>query len=321
MAFWVTNMQHNKKEVATLALVALITIAMASVNPYYASLASKGLIAGIFALGINVIVGHTGLLPFCHAIFYALGAYVVIAGQLYWDWNLVHAVLVALVVVAFAGAVVGAISLRLGGLGFVMATLAFGELFHTIALRWRSVTGGSDGLIGYVAPQIGMFDLNTPLVVFSLNLVCLVLISGLCLRMLRTPFGHGIAGVRENAQRMEALGYSIYGIRLQAFIVSAVICGCAGVLMALTDQYAAADMFHWAVTGDGIVSILLGGVSTVTGPLVGALLLVLLRAFGSSYFAYWHLLVGVVLIVVVLWMPKGIVGSMGGLLKTTQKGV
>ena len=282
--------------------------------PYYA-LASSILTFGLFASGFDLLLGHTGLLSFGHAAFFGIGAYTAALAAKLLDWPLPLCLLGGVLAAALAGLLIGALSLRHRGVAFAMLTLAFAQLLFFVALQLRDVTGGDDGLRGIPIRSLGVpgrwelrLDNSQSVYIF---VACVVWLALLALRrVLASPFGHVIHGIRENEERARACGYDTRRVQLLAFVLSAGFSGLAGTLYAFTLYFVALETLNWQLSGYVALMAILGGTGTLFGPLVGAGVFVVLRDVVSTVTDQWQLVVGAAFVLCVLIFPRGVWGTL-----------
>jgi branched-chain amino acid transport system permease protein len=279
--------------------------------------ASKAMLMGMLALSLNLVVGFGGLVSMCHAAFFGLAGYMLAfltpesGGASIW-----LSLPVALLTVGVVAAVIGALSLRTRGIYFIMVTLAFGEMlfyfFHD-----TKVGGGSDGLYIYFKPEIALggltlLDLESSRVFYFVALASLVG-AVLIIRMLvQSPFGHALAAARDNERRALSLGYSVFRVRLTAFVISAMIAGLAGYFSAAQFGFIAPQLLGWHLSATVLVMVVLGGMSSILGPIVGAFALIGLEEILKTSIEHWKLVKGLVIIALVFLLPGGLqqLGSM-----------
>lgn len=308
------------RQAAPLAL-GLLALALLphAVSGFYAELAMKIMILGIFALSLELLVGQTGLICFGHAGFFGIGAYVVTllspqdsAASL---WLALPAALGAAGLYAL---LVGALSLRTQGVYFIMITLAFAQMAYFVA-HDTPLGGGSDGIYLYFRPVARLgdwqpFDLDQMVQLYYAVWVCLLAtLAGLAL-LLRSRFGRALAGIKANEQRMRAAGFATYPYKLTAFVLSAMLAGLAGFLFALKDGFVNPELLSWHQSGAVLIMIILGGLGHLRGALLGALGFALLQelfqsqtVFGS-FAKHWQLMLGLAIIAFVALLPRGLVG-------------
>lgn len=299
---------------AILVVGLLLIFSVRFLIPHYQNLATEIVILGLFALAFNVLYGYTGLLSFGHGMFFGLGAY---AGarliNTYPDMPFVAVVLVvAAITVAFC-IPVGVVSLRLSGVYFAIVTLAIAQLMYLTVLRMDSV-GGESGLPLDIRPSTYLpLDLVEPYQFFVL-VGLTFLASYLFIRtVVRSPMGDVFQGIRENEERVRHLGYNVFYFKLVAFTISGTFAAIAGLLFVLYLYFASPTFLYWTQSGDAVIMTLLGGANSLVGPLLGAGFLVMLEEFLSPRFDQWYMFVGAVVIVVVLYLPDGILGKAASL--------
>ena len=297
-----------------LAALALLT-APALLPPYQLTLLLPAFAYGIALLGLNLLFGTTGLLSFGHALFVALGAYT--AAALTTGLGILH--LEAILGAAAAAAVVVAVPLGLLCVRYVkiyfgMLTLAFGMLFYSFLYKFYTLTGGDEGirvlrprLLGRAFGDLGKVEfLVGPFYYYAL--IVLAVASLLMWRIVRSPFGLGLRAIRENPDKAAAVGVSVRRYRFAAFVISAVFGAVGGALLAVPTGLADPLLAYWTHSGNLVFMLLLGGFDHFLGPLVGALVFILLQDQVMSLTAYWRFVFGAILAVVVIFFPRGLLG-------------
>ena len=281
----------------------------------YQALATQVLIFGLFALGFNLLYGYTGLLSFGHAAYYGLGAYGTgIALAKLKVTSLWLALGLGFGTAMMGGALVGFFCLRRRGIYFAMLTLAFAQMLYFIAFHAADLTGGDDGLRGIplhpLALPGGSVSLRNPLAFYYFAYVLVVLAVAGLKRILDSPFGAVLQAIRENSDRAVACGYDINRVKLLSFVFSASFAGLAGGLDALRLTVVPVDALYWSTSGQVVIMTLLGGAGTFFGPFVGAATYLVLADRLSIFFEYWPLVIGVIFMAFVLFLPKGIWGTL-----------
>jgi branched-chain amino acid transport system permease protein len=289
-----------------LALLPLYTTL--SGNFFLLTLFTRILILAIAATSLNLIMGYGGMVSFGHAAYLGVGGYVVgilakegiPSGFVQWP--------LALAVSALFALAVGALSLRTRGVYFIMITLAFAQMIYYVVVGLDRY-GGDDGLTIYRRSQFaGLLDLSNKTVFYYL---CFLLLLGaiyVTWRMVNSRFGLVIQGSRSNDRRMRALGFPTYRYRLTCFVIAGTICGLAGALLANHTDFVSPAMMHWTRSGDLIVMVVLGGMGSLFGPVLGAVALLVLEETLSSITEYWQIILGPLLLLVVLFARRGIDG-------------
>ncbi len=281
----------------------------------YQSLATQVLIFGLFALGFNLLYGYTGLLSFGHAAYYGLGAYGAgIALAKLKVTSLWLALGMGLTAAVIGGALVGFFCLRRRGIYFAMLTLAFAQMLYFVAFHAADLTGGDDGLRGIPLHPLGpagwSVSLRTPLAFYFFAYALVVLAVAALKRILDSPFGAVLQAIRENSDRAVACGYDINRIKLLSFVFSALFAGLAGALDALRLTVVPVDSLYWTTSGQVVIMTLLGGAGTFFGPFVGAATFLILADRLSLFIEAWPLVIGVIFMVFVLFLPRGIWGTL-----------
>jgi len=285
---------------------------------FYVDLVLTTMILSIFALSLELLVGRTGLVSFGHAAFFGIAAY---ATALLSPSGAApsHAWLLPAVVAtaALAAAVIGAFCLRARGVYFIMVTLAFAQMTYFV-FHDTKLAGGSDGLYLNVKPAltldgITIVDLRNPRTFYYATLVLLVLVYAVLAAIGRSRFGHALAGIRANEQRMRAAGFSTYGYKLAAFTLAGALAGVAGFLHAVKDGFVSPEILAWHQSGAVLLMLILGGIGTLRGAVLGAFVFVLMKelfqseALFGAFAKHWQLPLGLAVIACVALMPNGIV--------------
>ncbi len=276
-------------------------------TPYHMQLASTALIAAMFALSLQILVGAAGLVSLAHAGFFGLGAYTVwLLGR---GVSIFISIPLSMLVAGGAAAAIGPLALRTRGFYFLMTSLAFGQmlffLFHDTNLG-----GGADGV--FIA-RPGMVwtvtQVDRPVVFLLLNLLALCLMYLGLWRLMGSMFGHALSGIRMNEDRMRALGHDVQRLKLAAFILSGALAGLAGHMAALTDAFVSPELLDWHHSAEALLMILLGGLGALHGPILGAFALTLVRELGQSVTERQRLVEGLVILAAVLLLRRGLAGS------------
>lgn len=287
--------------------VLLATAPLAS--DYVLGIVSEILIFAIFAMSLNLLVGYTGLMSFGHAAFFGMSTYTVIALGVHFGISGWLGALVGITASALLALLIGVFCIRVSGIPFLMLTMAFSQLLFATALKWRSVTGGTDGLIGFIQPEIFGVSLGSSAAArYAVVAFGFVLVLAFLWCLVRSPLGSIFIGIRDNEQRMRAIGYPVQRFKLIAFTIAGALAGVGGALYALFNAYVSTDILHWHLSGDAMIMVVLGGGGTVIGPAIGAGIFLLLKNFVSSYNEYWALWVGLVFILCVMFLRQGVWG-------------
>ena len=292
------------------ALVVALTLPLFA-SAYYLQFASKVLITGVLAMGLNLAVGQGGMVSLCHGAFFGGAGYILaLASPGYDAAPLLTTLPLAVIGSAALAFLIGCFALRTRGVYFIMVTLAFGEmlfyLFHD-----SGIAGGSDGAFINARPEILIagrqwFSLDKPLAFYFVMLALTVVVAGLLTMLARSPFGHALAAVRDNERRARSLGFPIFRIRLSAFVISGALAGLAGYFAAAQFGFVAPQMLSWHVSAAALVMVLIGGLRSVTGPLIGALVLTGLEEVLKAEFENWKLIEGLIVILLVIVLAGGL---------------
>lgn len=277
-------------------------------QPFYLDLLSRALILAIAVISLNLILGFGGMISLGHAAYIGIGAYSVGIPAYYDYYNGWLHLALALAVSASFALITGAISLRTKGVYFIMITMAFSQMVYFTFLSLEEY-GADDGLVIYSRsefPQWMTMDGGTSLYYWIFALLLLSLFF--TYRLVYSRFGRVIVGAKFNEQRMQALGFNTYRYRLVCYVISAMICSLAGVLLGNFTGFISPDMIGWARSGELIFMVIIGGAGTFFGPLVGTIAFVLLGEFLSLITVYWHLIFGLMLVALVLYGKGGIHG-------------
>ena len=294
-------------------LVAAVAAVLPLVSPstFLLNLGPQILIMGIFAMSLNLLIGYTGMVSFGHAAYFGVGAYTVGILLQKTGAGLIPALVLAVVFAAAAALIIGFFCVRLGTIYFSMLTLAFAQIVYTVVIRWTALTGGDQGLIGGIRVPpltIGPVTLavRSPLTFYYVSLVLATAAFLVARVLVNSPWGLLLRAVRDNAHRVGFLGASERGLRLAVFTVAGAFAGLAGALMALYVGGAYPDFVFWTKSAEPIFMVLVGGMNTLLGPLVGAAVLVTLTAVITKYTSLWGLVLGGILIAFTLFFKVGV---------------
>jgi branched-chain amino acid transport system permease protein len=276
-------------------------------NMFLLSLFTRVVVLAMAAVSLNLILGYGGMVSFGHAVYIGIGGYAVgilahegiTSGFIQWP--------VALAVSALFGLVIGALSLRTRGVYFIMITLAFAQMVYFVA-EGLDRYGGDDGLTIYTRSQFGVVNLSNKTLFYYVCVSLLFVTMYVVHRLVNSRFGLVVQGARSNDRRMRALGFPTFRYRLTCFVIASTICGLAGALLANHTDFISPAMMHWTRSGDLIVMVVLGGMASVFGPLIGAVALLVLEEALSGVTEYWQIILGPLLLLVVLFARGGIDG-------------
>jgi len=297
-------MGARKSIVALVIVLAILAIAPLGLPRFYTYLIALIVTTGLLSTSLNFVLGFGGIYQFHHAVFYGAGAYgaaIMIAKLGYSGWlGFVAGPLVA----AALSFIIGLICVRLSKLYFGMLQISLGSLVWAIVYRWYGFTGGDDGIHGIPMPEL----VGSPLGAYYFALI----VGGLSLlvmhRILNSPFGSTLQGIRDNAVRSQAVGVNVRRHQLAAIVIAGFFGGVAGVLFVVVDNSVFPDMMFWTLSLEITIMALLGGWLTFLGPMLGAAVIVCLRTFVSGFTDYWTLILGILLVLVILFLPEGLLG-------------
>jgi branched-chain amino acid transport system permease protein len=314
-----TNDAHLNKQAGTVVrIVALLVVAaclaifpFVITNRFYISLLNEMMIYGLLAMSLDVLLGYTGLLSFMHNAYLGIGAYIVglflihIAPSSLW-----LALLVGVVGTTVIAVPVGWVQVRTGGLAFALLTLAFGMMFFTVVWKWYDLTGGDDGLMGVPQPdvQLGGWVLGNsgdPTVMYFLTLAILLICLVVTWRVVHSPFGAVLEAIRENEDRASFVGINVRKYKLLGWTFACMLASISGGLYILYRGYIGPTSMHAFAGAAVLMMVLLGGMGTLWGPIVGAGIFILMQDYISTMTEHWELFVGLVVIFLVLFMPRG----------------
>ncbi|MBI0434925.1 branched-chain amino acid ABC transporter permease [Roseomonas sp. KE0001] len=306
---------------ALLAALALPWIAEAAGSPASIGLATRMAIYALAAASLNLALGFGGMVSFGHAAFYGIGGYAVGILYAHWSWqepllglipgsvSLAATLLAAMAAGGVAAAAIGALSLRTGGVSFIMITLAFAQMVFFLFVSLKAY-GGDDGLSIRRRGELPGLDLRDPAQLYWLCLGLLLAWLLLLRRVTRARFGQVLSAARQNERRVVALGISPYPYRLVAFILSGMGTALAGALMANATRFVSTDMLHWTKSGELMVMVILGGAGTLMGPVLGAVALVGLEYGLAGLTEHWQFILGPLLVLVVIFARGGLMAAL-----------
>jgi branched-chain amino acid transport system permease protein len=297
----------NPRRAATgLALIALLTLPIWVGNPYYINVASQILLFAMFALALNVLVGYAGLVSLGHAGLFAIAGYAA-ALMLQAGHGHFAADLTAIVVTLASSAVFAVLALRSTGIGFLMITLALGQIAWGIAYRWASLTNGDNGVNVTTRPAPFGISLASADAFYFATLTMFILAVITLAVFVRSPFGASLRGTRDQARRMNALGYNVWLIRFLAIVFSGFWTGISGLLFLYYNQFISPQVAALTTSAEVLLMVISGGTATLLGPIVGAAIVVVMKNVVSAYIERWNLVLGVIFVIIISFMPEGLV--------------
>jgi branched-chain amino acid transport system permease protein len=291
-------------------LVALLPLAaLAMGQPFYVVFATRVLIYALIATSLNLLIGYGGMVSLGHAAFVGAGAYAVamlMPAGIVSAWLLWPASLLAGGLLAF---VIGAVSLRTRGVYFIMITLAFAQMAYYLVLSLR-VLGSDDGLTLSARPSLGLLDLASDMTFYYVVLAILLGALAAARAFLNAPVGRALQGIRDNEERMEALGFATFRLKLLVFVAAGAAAGLGGGLLVSLNGLVGPNLLHWPQSGLLMIMVILGGTGRLLGGALGAAVLLIAEEAIAEHTIHWPLVIGVVLLAVVLFAPNGMIGSL-----------
>ena len=289
-------------------------------NAFYLDLATRLVILGIAATSLNLVLGYGGLISFGHAAYIGIGAYAVgipVYHEFYGGFDSIAStnglfqIAIAVGIATLFALITGAISLRTKGVYFIMITMAFAQMAYYFFLSLDEY-GGDDGLVIEVRSEMPFMDMDSPVQLFLLCWMSLVVAMLIVRTIVHSRFGMVLQGAKGNNERMVTLAYNTYVYRLTAYVISGAMCGYAGALMGNFSSFISPAMMEWGRSGELMFMVILGGAATTLGPVLGSAAFILLEEIFSSVTIYWHLPFGLLLIGVVLFARGGLTGMFRG---------
>lgn len=297
------------------ALFILLLLLPPFVPRFYVYILALIYVTSLLAMSLNLLVGHGGMFQFHHAVFYGVGAYTVALMLTKTRMPVWVGFLAGPIAAMFAGLVIGWFCVRLTRLYFGMLQISLGSLVWAIVFRWYRFTGGDDGIHGVPMPPL-LSSLNRSyyfiLIILALSLMLLYLI-------LKSPFGSTLQAIRDNPDRCAAVGINVRRHQLLAIVVATFFAGIAGVLFVVLERSVFPDLLFWVLSLEIFIMCLLGGWFTFAGPVLGAAITVALRTFVGIYTEYWTLILGVILILLIFFLPEGVMGYLLEIFKPRTK--
>jgi branched-chain amino acid transport system permease protein len=292
-----------------LALLALLAVLpFIGISKFTVTLLTEAMIFAIWAMSLDLLVGYTGLVSFGHAAAFGLAGYAAgyFAKNVTSDFLL--ALLVAEAIVAFVAAILGFIVVRVSGIAFAVISLCIAQVLFTIAVVWRQVTDGMDGMVGVPLPTLAGMILRPGYHLYLLTAVCLCAAYIALVRLVASPFGRTLQAIRTNEVRAASIGINVYLHKWIAFVFSWAVAGLAGTLMVFLKAGTTPMSLHWTESGNVLIMVIFGGIGTLVGPIIGSAVFVFVRDEFTTRFQAWQFVFGLVFVLVVLAFPRGLVG-------------
>jgi len=296
--------KNSKREMIILPLIIFFILMPLIASEATVILVTEIFVLSLFACSINLLLGYTGMIPFGHGAFYGVGAYscAILLKRVGLNFGLV--IILSPLITALLGLIVGFFCVRLVGLRFALLSLAFGQIIWAVIYKWYSFTGGDDGIIDIPLPS---FLYNTNNCYYFVFLIVCIAVFFLWV-IVNSPFGWTLQAIRENTQRVYFIGSNAKYHQIIAFVLSCLFAGLAGCLFVLISHNAFPEYAFWAKGGEGIIMVVLGGMFSFIGPIIGAFVMLFLHTFILSQTEYWPFFLGTILLIIMLFAPHGMSG-------------
>ena len=299
--------------IVPVAAALVLLVLPLGLSPYLQETVVKIAVYAIFALSLELLVGVTGLVSLGHAAFLGIGAYVTVLASGDSGGSITKIAPLAVLAAAAYALFVGALSLRTKGVYFIMVTLAFAQMAYFV-FHDTKLAGGSDGLFLYAKPTFGALNLDDKQHLYYAVIGSLIATYALLALLMRSRFGHALAGIRVNEQRMRAAGFKTYGYKLAAFVIAGALAGLAGFLLAVKDGTVNPELLSWHESGAVLLMLILGGIGSLRGAVIGAIAFTLLKelfqleSLLGPLASHWQMTLGFTIIAFVALLPKGLIG-------------
>jgi len=299
-------MSANRRMLIGLLLAAMLAWPYVS-GPYWMSLMTQIFIFGLLALSVDLLLGHAGLFSLCHAAFFSVAAYTTAILQVRYAVPTVLAAPAGILAGTLLGLLFG-LAVRTRGVYFILVTLAMGYIVWGVGYRWSSFTGGDSGVTNVPAPAVAGVQLSSPIQYYYIVLAVLLAVLWFYGRLVRSPFGLALRGIKSGENRMRSLGFHPARHLYAAFVISALMASLAGVLYVYFNRFVNPVSASLHVSVEAVLMAIVGGTGTVLGPIIGAGLVLGLRNWVSTFFELHLAVMGLAFIAVVIWAPGGVVG-------------
>jgi branched-chain amino acid transport system permease protein len=308
----------RSKWVGPSIILFLVLLILPSFIPrFYTYILALIFVTSLLAMSLNLVVGHGGMFQFHHGVFYGVGAYTIALMLKKTSLPMWAGFFAGPIVAAIIGLIIGWLCVRLTRLYFGMLQISLGSLIWVIVFRWYSFTGGDDGIPGIPMPSLLSSLRNSYYFILIILAICLILMY----MILKSPFGSTLQAIRDNPQRCEAIGINVRRHQLIAIVIATFFAGVAGVLFVALERSVFADLLFWTFSLEIFIMCLLGGWFTFAGPILGAAIIVALRTFVGIFTEYWTLILGIVLTLIIFFLPEGVMGFFQKLFKDGTKDV
>jgi branched-chain amino acid transport system permease protein len=291
-----------------LAALFIILLVLPAILPrFYVYILAVIFVTALLAMSLNMVVGHGGLFQFHHGVFYGVGAYAFALMMTKAGLPMWICFIASPIIAAATGLLIGWFCVRLTSLYFGMLQISLGSLIWAIAFRWYALTNGDDGIHGVPVPDLIASTSNAYYFILAFFILCLIIMYFIH----KSPFGTTLQAIRDNPARCSAVGINVRRHQLSAIVVATFFAGVAGVLFVVLEQSVFPDLLFWVLSLEIFIMILLGGWFTFAGPIIGAAITVSLRTFVGVYTEYWTMILGILLILLIFFLPEGVMGFIG----------
>jgi len=295
---------HKKSFGLAIVLFVFFLILPFFVSRFYIYIFALIFVTGLLATSLNIVLGYGGMFQFHHSVFYGVGAYGFVLMLTKTDLSPLFAFIVGPIVAALISLLLGLICIRLTKLYFGMLQLALGSLIWAIVFRWYSFTGGDNGIHGIPLPSVISSTSGAYYFTLIITAICLIFMY----LIVNSPFGSVFQAIRDNPERSEAIGVNVKRHQLIGLMIAGFFAGVAGILFVTVEGSVFPDMMFWTFSLEILIMCLLGGWFTFLGPMLGAAIIVSLRTFVGIYTEYWTLILGIVLMLLIFFLPEGVLG-------------
>jgi branched-chain amino acid transport system permease protein len=305
MELTLVNRFINRRTLWLIAVVLIMLILLPAFLPrFYTYIIALIFVTSLLAMSLNLVLGYGMIFQFHHAVFYGVGAYTIALILTKTSLPAWFGFVAAPLVAALAGLLIGWFCVRLTRLYFGMLQISLGSLLWAIVFRWYTLTGGDDGIHGIAMPGFLSSLISNYYFILFVLVICLAVIY----MIIKSPFGQTLQAIRDNPERCEAVGINVKRHQLKAIVIATFFAGVAGVLFVVLERSVFPDLLFWVLSLEICIMCLLGGWFTFGGPIVGAAVIVSLRTFIGIFTEYWTLILGIILILLIFFLPEGIMG-------------
>jgi branched-chain amino acid transport system permease protein len=298
-------------------ILALASVPLLAGSDYYINITSQILISAILAIGLNLLVGYVRLMSLAHAALFGVACYGT-AIMLKAGYGHLPSAIVAIIATMVTTSIVATLALRATGIGFLMITLACGQIVWGMAYRWISLTEGDNGINIAARPHVLGVSLASPISFYFLTLAVFAVAFVAVAILIASPFGASLRGTRDQPRRMAALGYNVWLIQFVAFLVSGFWAGVAGLLFVYYNQFVSPQVMALTTSAEALLMVIVGGAATLLGPFVGAVIVVVVKNVVSAYVVHWNMVLGSIFVVIMIFMPEGLVPGTARLLRRVR---